>query len=272
LSRLLACEDHPHHLWIPLMSFLKNYSQNGAAQALVVLGLFTVAAEVVRTRTTKKRPYRDYGVGGMNEEEDMMLGRASDMDFDESTMGWGQAPMAQSQRSMAQSQRSMMQGQRPMAQAQGQRYKTWAGWDDLAASQGEMGDGHPSPLDLMDEMDEMDEMGSMPSAQVMVQQQFRETMPPAHRGVAGGYMNRAPSPWNEYVATEVPKLMERGMSAPQAMKEASKTFHRAERARMGLPPSSKAPPRSNAPQISRADLEKARLKSKAAKLDIKKRS
>jgi guanylate kinase len=49
------------------MSFFKNYSQNGAAQALVVLGAFTVAAEIVRTRKTGKRPYRDYGDGGMNE-------------------------------------------------------------------------------------------------------------------------------------------------------------------------------------------------------------
>jgi hypothetical protein len=263
LSRLLACEDHPHHLWIPLMSFFKNYSQNGAAQALVVLGLFTVAAEVVRTRTTKKRPYRDYGVGGMNEEDDMP-GHGHDMmdDFEESTMGWG-----------------MAQGQGP--KAQGQQYKTWAGWEDLA-DQGEshghrMGHGHHhSPLGMMDDMDMetmgmMGEMGEMPSAQIMTQQQFRE-MAPTNRGAAGGYMNRAPSRWNEYVATEVPRLMEGGMSAPQAMKAASKSFHSAERARMGLPPASKAPPRSNAPQMSRADLEKARLRSKAAKLDIKKRS
>jgi hypothetical protein len=211
------------------MSFFKNYSQNGAAQALVVLGLFTVAAEIVRTRTTKKRPYRDYGVGGMN-EEDAMSGHGHDMmeDFEESTMGWG-----------------MARGQGP--KVQGQQYKTWAGWEDLA------------------------DQGEMPSAQVMVQQQFRE-MAPMNRGAAGGYMNREPSRWNEYVATEVPRLMKGGMSAPQAMKAASKTFHSAERARMGLPPSSKGTPRSNAPQMSRADLEKARLKSKVAKLDIKKRS
>ena len=245
------------------MSFFKNYSQNGAAQALVVLGLFTVAAEVVRTRTTKKRPYRDYGVGGMNEEDDMP-GHGHDMmdHFEESTMGWG-----------------MAQGQGP--KAQGQQYKTWAGWEDLA-DQGEshghrMGHGHHhSPLGMMDDMDMetmgmMGEMGETPSAQIMTQQHFRE-MAPTNRGAAGGYMNRAPSRWNEYVATEVPRLMEGGMSAPQAMKAASKSFHSAERARMGLPPASKAPPRSNAPQMSRADLEKARLRSKAAKLDIKKRS
>ena len=239
------------------MSFFKNYSQNGAAQALVVLGLFTVAAEVVRTRTTKKRPYRDYGVGGMN-EEDAMSGHGHDMmeDFEESTMGWGTA-----------------QGQSP--KVQGQQYKTWAGWEDLA-DQGEshghrMGhDHHHSSLDVMDDMDMetmgmMGEMGEMPSAQVMAQQQFRETAP-MNRGAAGGYMNREPSRWNEYVATEVPRLMKGGMSAPQAMKAASRTFHSAERARMGLPPSSKGPPRSNAPQMSRADLEKARLKSKVAKL------
>jgi hypothetical protein len=221
------------------MSFFKNYSQNGAAQALVVLGLFTVAAEVVRTRTTKKRPYRDYGVGGMNEEDEMP--GASDMDFDESTMGWGQAPMAQSQRPMAQSQRSMMQSRRPMAQDQGQNYKDWVGWEELAVGQGGFDGGHPSPSDMMDEMDELDEMAMMPSGQAMAQR-FHEASVPAHRGVAGGYMNRAPSPWNEYVATEVPKLMKQGMSAPQAMKEAAKTFRRAEREKMGLPPSSKAPP------------------------------
>ena len=50
-----------------LRKFFSDYSQNGAAQAIVVLSALTVAAEVIRTRSTGKRPYRDYGVGGMNE-------------------------------------------------------------------------------------------------------------------------------------------------------------------------------------------------------------
>jgi hypothetical protein len=37
-------------------------------------------------------------------------------------------------------------------------------------------------------------------------------------------MARAPSKWNLYVATEVPRLMAEGKTAAQAMKEASRTF------------------------------------------------
>jgi hypothetical protein len=41
---------------------------------------------------------------------------------------------------------------------------------------------------------------------------------------AEGSMARAPSKWNLYVATEVPRLMAEGKTAAQAMKAASLTF------------------------------------------------
>ena len=47
-------------------------------------------------------------------------------------------------------------------------------------------------------------------------------------------MARAPSQWNRYVATEVPRLMAEGKTAAQAMKAASLTFRTAPRAVGGL--------------------------------------
>lgn len=51
---------------------------------------------------------------------------------------------------------------------------------------------------------------------------------------AEGSMARAPSKWNLYVATEVPRLMAEGKTAAQAMKEASRTFRYAPRSAGGL--------------------------------------
>jgi hypothetical protein len=47
-------------------------------------------------------------------------------------------------------------------------------------------------------------------------------------------MARAPSKWNLYVATEVPRLMAEGKTAAQAMKAASLTFRYAPRSAGGL--------------------------------------
>lgn len=206
-----------------LKNFFSGYSQNGAAQAIVVLSAFTVAAEVIRTRSTGKRPYRDYGVGGMNEHDpdhdshsmaqmggvphdlyDPMIygmgaetqdyGHSMDMDMgdhDDDDMGaW-----AEMQAVRQQSRRSAVQGQ---------------SWSEGARQQ--MG---------------RQQMGrqQMGRQQAGRQQVSRQQVHMQHEDVEGS-MAREASPWNRYVATEVPRLMAKGMSAPQAMKAASKSFRR----------------------------------------------
>jgi hypothetical protein len=195
------------------MSFFKNYSQNGAAQALVVLGAFTVAAEIVRTRKTGKRPYRDYGVGGMNEDEGspvhhMMYGLPQgmgehddggvhhEMGFDH---GAGFDHEALDEDPFSGGELHAMRQRSAAQQARLQR----ATHQQASFHQ----EGLRQQAHADDHMREHDPEGSMA---------------------------RAPSKWNLYVATEVPRLMAEGKTAAQAMKEASRTFRYAPRSAGGL--------------------------------------
>lgn len=211
-----------------LKNFFSGYSQNGAAQAIVVLSAFTVAAEVIRTRSTGKRPYRDYGVGGMNEpghgydHDDMYpthqsvgvphdwretmahgmdveardygypmdMDMGTDMDMDVGHDDDHMDAWAEMQAVRQQSRRSAAQGQ---------------SWSEGARQQ--VG---------------RQQVGRQQASRQQVSRQQAHMQ----REDVEGSMAREASPWNRYVATEVPRLMAKGMSAPQAMKAASKSFRR----------------------------------------------
>ena len=201
-----------------LKNFFSGYSQNGAAQAIVVLSALTVAAEVIRTRSTGKRPYRDYGVGGMNEH---------DPDHDGH-------PMAQMGGVPHDLHETMIYGMG--AEAQGYGHPMDMGMDDHGGDD----------MDVWAEMQEVEQesrrmaaqgqswsegarqqMGRQQvSRQQMGRQQVsRQQVHMQHEDVEGS-MARSVTPWNRYVATEVPRLMAKGMTAPEAMKAASKSFRR----------------------------------------------
>jgi hypothetical protein len=251
------------------MSFFKNYSQNGAAQALVVLGAFTVAAEIVRTRKTGKRPYRDYGVGGMNEDgsrsmfvppswlershgddgvphdmDDPFVDRApapgmraSDDDLREHSMDY---MMARDQISRLgrrlDDEVSRLMDEEGMTQEEAMEV--------VAARQQarhhQMGHRQASHQQMGHRQASHQQMGhrqashqQMDHRQASHQQMGRQQVHAQHED-AEGSMARAPSKWNLYVATEVPRLMAEGKTAAQAMKAASRTFRYAPRSAGGL--------------------------------------
>jgi hypothetical protein len=208
-----------------LKNFFSGYSQNGAAQAIVVLSAFTVAAEVMRTRSTGKRPYRDYGVGGMNEHDpDHDMDQMSQMggvphDFHE-TMVYG-ADMRPQDMGMddeddmdawAEIQAVHQQSRRRSA-AQGARQQM--GRQQAVLEQ--VGRQQAAQQRLIQEQ--------MAQQQVGRQQMVRQLAHMQREDIEGS-MARSATPWNRYVATEVPRLMAKGMTAPEAMKAASKSFRR----------------------------------------------
>jgi hypothetical protein len=65
----------------------------------------------------------------------------------------------------------------------------------------------------------------MAQQQVGRQQMVRQQAHMQREDIEGS-MARSATPWNRYVATEVPRLMAKGMTAPEAMKAASKSFRR----------------------------------------------
>ena len=221
------------------MSFFKNYSQNGAAQALVVLGAFTVAAEIVRTRKTGKRPYRDYGDGGMNEDGSRSMfvppswlerSHGDDgvpHDMDDPFVDRAPAP------GMRASDDDLREHSMDYMMARDQISRLGRRLDDEVSR-------------LMDEegMTQEEAMGvvaarqqarhhQMGQRQASHQQMGRQQAHAQHED-AEGSMARAPSKWNLYVATEVPRLMAEGKTAAQAMKAASLTFRYAPRSAGGL--------------------------------------
>ena len=217
-----------------LKNFFSGYSQNGAAQAIVVLSALTVAAEVIRTRSTGKRPYRDYGVGGMNEHdpdrdgcpmggyptggvphdlhETMIYGMGAEAQDYGHPMDMGMDDHGDDDMDVWAEMQEVEQESRRMA-AQGQS------WSEGARQQ--MG---------------RQQMGrqQMGRQQASRQQVSRQQVHMQHEDVEGS-MAREASPWNRYVAIKVPELVAQGMSAPQAMKAASKTFLRDEARRLGSP-------------------------------------
>ena len=223
------------------MSFFKNYSQNGAAQALVVLGAFTVAAEIVRTRKTGKRPYRDYGDGGMNENgsRGIFFGPPSlseEVNRDEEHQARQQKlyqQRLQARREIRASGDDLRKHSTDYMMARDQISRLGRRLDDEVSR-------------LMDEegMTQEEAMGvvaarqqarhhQMGHRQASHQQMGRQQAHAQHED-AEGSMARAPSKWNLYVATEVPRLMAEGKTAAQAMKEASRAFRYAPRSAGGL--------------------------------------
>lgn len=210
------------------MSFFKNYSQNGAAQALVVLSALTVVAEVVRNRSTKKRPYRDYGVGGMNEYDNLDEDWTSDQDmldesystmtddddemdmmiFDQMIHGQIDQGPPEPWHETSHPQIAHQQTHEHAAHQQGRHHA-----HQQAARQQIHGQGVRQQAHGQEGRHQAYSQGAR--QQVRIQEQEIE-----------GSMARAATPWNRYVATEVPRLMAKGMTAPEAMKAASKSFRR----------------------------------------------
>lgn len=220
-----------------LKNFFSGYSQNGAAQAIVVLSALTVAAEVIRTRSTGKRPYRDYGVGGMNEHdpdhdgypmaqmggvphdlhETMIYGMGAEAQDYGHPMDMGMDDHGGDDMDVWAEMQEVEQESRRMA-AQGQS------WSEGARQQ--MGRQQVSRQQMGRQQMGRQQMGR--------QQVSRQQVHMQHEDVEGS-MAREASPWNRYVAIKVPELVAQGMSAPQAMKAASKTFLRDEARRLGSP-------------------------------------
>ena len=188
-----------------LKNFFSGYSQNGAAQAIVVLSAFTVAAEVMRTRSTGKRPYRDYGVGGMNEHDpDHDMDQMSQMggvphDFHE-TMVYGADMRPQD-----------------MGMDDEDDMDAWAEIQAVHQQSRRRSAAHGARQQMGRQQAVLEQVGR----QQMVRQQDH-----MQHEDAEGSMARSATPWNRYVATEVPRLVAKGMSAPEAMKAASKSFRR----------------------------------------------
>jgi len=216
-----------------LKNFFSGYSQNGAAQAIVVLSAFTVAAEVIRTRSTGKRPYRDYGVGGMNElshghnHDDMYPTHQSvgaPHDWRE-TMAYGMDVEAQDYDHPMNMGADVDVGMAMDMSHDDDRVDAWAEMQAVRQQplrQAAQGQSWSEGVRQQDHQVGRQQAGRQRASRQQVSRQQVYTQ----REDIEGSMAREASPWNRYVATEIPRLMAKGMSAPQAMKAASKSFRR----------------------------------------------
>lgn len=240
------------------MSFFKNYSQNGAAQAIVVLSAFTVAAEVFRSRSTGKRPYRDYGVGGMNENGSRMMFPPPSW-MDQANRDEGGVPHDMDDRLVDSMAGPAMHGTdddrrgasmdymiaRNEISSLGRRLREDA--DRLMQEEGMTEEEAAEILAVRQQARNPfvqtrqsrsegahHQMGHHQASHQAGRQQMGHEQTHAQHEDIEGSMARAPSRWNRYVATEVPRLMAEGKTAAQAMKAASLTFRTAPRAVGGL--------------------------------------
>ena len=225
-----------------LKNFFSGYSQNGVAQAIVVLSAFTVAAEVIRTRSTGKRPYRDYGVGGMNEHdpdhdghpmaqmggvphdlhETMIYGMGAETQDYGHPMDMGMDDHGDDMDVWAEMQEVEQESRRMAAQGQ-----SWSEGARQQMGRQQMGRQQMGRQQMGRQQMGRQQMGrqQMGRQQMGRQQVSRQQVHMQHEDVEGS-MARSATPWNRYVATEVPRLMAKGMTAPEAMKAASKSFRR----------------------------------------------